>query len=365
MNSCKKVLFIANSTEKGAYGIRARGLQGYFKSCDSIIVYRKNRFFSIFNFIYTAITYNPSVIYVVNIAFAGVAAALFLKVVFKKQLIVDLGDINYYIFKEGGKNKLSCLIIKMIEDIALAQTNIIVTRTNKIKEYLIEKRYKKKIYYIPDGVDAEQFKPKDSSSMKASIAKDGEIIVGVLGSINWVKKTQWCYGMELVEALNILKHKRIRGLIVGDGSGLTFLKHKARACGILEKITFTGFLPYEELQDYINIMDICLSTQTNDIVGTMRLAGKIPLYLSCGKHILASDVGEVRHILPDNMRLSYNGSYDPDYPKHLAAALEDILGNRDILKKAASLRNLALEKFDYKILSEQVENIIISMVGNA
>jgi len=111
-------------------------------------------------------------------------------------------------------------------------------------------------------------------------------------------------------------------------------------------------------------MDVCLSTQTNDMVGRLRLTSKVPLYLACGKYILASDVGEVRHILPEDMRLDYKGPKDTHYPVRLAAALEDLLTNRDLLKNAISLRKLALEKFDYRILSKQVEDIIISLMKN-
>jgi len=136
MDTFIKVLFIANSKAEGIHGIRARGLTRYFKNCKAYVIYRKRRFLSNFSFIYNAFIYNPSIIYVVNIAFAGVTAALFLKFFLRKPFIIDLGDINFYLFKATGRNIFFSFLAGMLEDATLNQADAIVARSNVLAKYL-------------------------------------------------------------------------------------------------------------------------------------------------------------------------------------------------------------------------------------
>jgi hypothetical protein len=67
-------------------------------------------------------------------------------------------------------------------------------------------------------------------------------------------------------------------------------------------------------------MDICLSTQTNDVVGWVRTTGKLPLYLAAGRYVLASRVGEAARVLPEEMLVD---GMDPS--QWVAAALRTVV----------------------------------------
>ena len=68
----------------------------------------------------------------------------------------------------------------------------------------------------------------------------------------------------------------------------------------------------------LGLIDVCLSTQTNDLVGQVRTTGKLPLYLAAGRYILASRVGEAARILDEEMLVDYEGNNDLQYPEKLA-----------------------------------------------
>ena len=70
---------------------------------------------------------------------------------------------------------------------------------------------------------------------------------------------------------------------------------------------FAGQVPYAELPGWLHRMDICLSTQTNDVVGWVRTTGKLPLYLAAGRFVLASRVGEAARVLPEEMLVDGEG----------------------------------------------------------
>src|SRR5581483_5840630 len=125
-------------------------------------------------------------------------------------------------------------------------------------------------------------------------------------------------GWDLIEALRLPRDKPVKGIIIGDGSGISRLKARCKQYEIEDKVVFLGFVPYDDLPLYLSMIDVCLSTQTNDIVGQVRTTGKLPLYLASGRYILASDVGEAALVLDHQMLVPYNGVKDQSYPVKLA-----------------------------------------------
>jgi glycosyltransferase involved in cell wall biosynthesis len=79
------------------------------------------------------------------------------------------------------------------------------------------------------------------------------------------------------------------------------LKARCQELGIEGLVEFAGRVPYAELPGWLHRMDICLSMQTNDVVGWVRTTGKLPLYLAAGRFVLASRVGEAARVLPEEM----------------------------------------------------------------
>ena len=88
--------------------------------------------------------------------------------------------------------------------------------------------------------------------------------------------------------------------------------------GVEDRIVFAGRRPLAELPEILSACDVCLSTQTNDIPGNVRTTGKLPLYLACGRYVLASRVGEAARVLPGEMLVPYEGTVDKEYPSRLA-----------------------------------------------
>src|SRR5581483_1424566 len=121
---------------------------------------------------------------------------------------------------------------------------------------------------------------------------------------------------------------------------------------------FLGRLPYEELPAYLNAIDVCLSTQSNDLAGQVRTTGKLPLYLACGRYVLASRVGEAARVLPDEMLVDYHGSFDPAYPERLAGRVRELLDDPARLGAARDTPRIAAEYFDYDRLAERVAAVI-------
>src|SRR5207253_1209595 len=168
---------------------------------------------------------------------------------------------------------------------------------------------------IPDGVDTRQFFPRTEEAVRREYGLNGYVIVGLLGSLIWNDRWQMGYGWELVEVIDRLRDLPVKAVIIGDGSGLSRLKAQFAARGLEGRALFLGRVPYDDLPRYLNTMDVCISTQTNDGAGRVRTTGKLPLYLACGRFVLASQVGEAARVLLEEMLIPYSGTKDEEYPE--------------------------------------------------
>ena len=115
------------------------------------------------------------------------------------------------------------------------------------------------------------------------------LVCGVVGSLKWTPRQQYCYGLELVEMLHYLDRKDVSVLIVGDGDGRSKLEARVPT-STREQVVFTGRVPEPEVVEALNAMDIGFITQTLDELGSFRLTTKLPEYLACGLPVAMSPI---------------------------------------------------------------------------
>ena len=229
--------------------------------------------------------------------------------------MLDTGDVRHALARARGAGFWACLTERLFEVGNLHWADAITVRGTEHRRLLASHGYRN-VSVIPDGVDPCHSRYVCDPELRRKILGDRKVVtVGVMGTANWNPKRKMCYGWELVEVLNLLKNLPLFGIMIGDGSGLPHLKRRAEQCGVRDRIAFVGRIPYEEVPRYVSLMDIALSTQTNDLVGQVRTTGKLPEYLACGRYVLASRVGEAKFVLPEEMLVSYYGAgRDDTYP---------------------------------------------------
>ena len=125
---------------------------------------------------------------------------------------------------------------------------------------------------------------------------------------------------------------------------------------------FAGRVPYDVLPGRLRVFDICLSTQTNDVIGNVRTTGKSPLYLAAGRFVLASRVGEAARVLPSVMLVEFHGSR-PGLPGPIGRPGGPTNRRRDGLFLPAGVRRAGPEHFDYYVLALRVAVVIREALG--
>jgi glycosyltransferase involved in cell wall biosynthesis len=356
-----KIVFLVNGRPQDAMGIRARSFAERLPF-ETHIVYRSpNKVYAILGNLMNLVRFRPALCYVFDMGFSGVLAAGLFRMISRCRVIVDTGDAIYALSLSSGRGRIGSYLTKRLEQYSLAISDRVVVRSHPHQELLASRGISAEV--IPDGVDLEQFYPRAEDGLKRQFGLEGFVVAGTLGSLIWNQRLDMCYGWELVEVIHRLRHLPIKGLVIGDGTGLARLKERCAALGIADRMVFAGRIPYDDLPRFLNLMDIGLSTQTNDAVGQVRTTGKLPLYLACGRFVLATAVGEAARVLPAGMLVTYNGIKDSEYPERLAERMLQLLEHPDGLKRSAESLALARAHFDYNMLAvrlrETVERLLM------
>jgi glycosyltransferase involved in cell wall biosynthesis len=360
-----KLMFFVNGSEGSAAGVRAKMLANRLPSKWQIrFNYRPTpKWKGILPFIRSALNFRPDLIYVMDTAYTGVLAGSIAKKITGCKLITDTGDVAYELAKSTGiYSQRQLALINSIEQMALRNSDRIVVRGSYHKTWL-EKQGILKVAFVPDGVDMNAVKPVDATSLKTELGLDNNLVVGLVGTMAWSERHRMCYGWDIVEALGLLQDVPVKALLVGDGDGRSILESRVRELGISDRVVFTGQIPYDDLPRYLAAMDVCVSTQSNDLVGMVRTTGKLPLYLAYGKYIIATDVGEASRVLPGvGCLLPYQGVRDDAHPSRLATQLRKLLAEPELLKISEAAKQVAKDNFDYQMLSQRVEKVCRELV---
>lgn len=358
-----RVAFIVNGVANGAMAQRAQAFARRISQHDVQIAYRSaNRIVSIFVFLSFLLRTRPSVTYVFDISYSGVLAAALYRVVFGNRLVIDTGDAITELARSMGRSRVGLLLTWLLEKLALRVADRIVVRGSFHRELLARAGINAEV--IQDGVDVVSFTPHNVSELRKQNALDGVLTIGLVGSSIWSEKLQMCYGWELVETIRLLNGQPVKGIMIGGGSGIAHLKARCRKYGIEDRVLFLDYVTYDQLPRYLSLIDVCLSTQTNDVVGNVRTTGKLPLYLAAGRFILASNVGEAARVLPKEMLVDYDGVKDETFPVKLAVRIAALLIDPEKLSQRKSSVALARQHFDYSMLARRVEVVIGQAIKN-
>jgi glycosyltransferase involved in cell wall biosynthesis len=304
---------------------------------------------------------NPDLVYVVDMAVSGVLAGAWHTAGRSPRLVIDTGDAITALARSSGmRGPVGVLATSALERFSLRVADHLVVRGTFHRELLAKRGIEATV--IPDGVNLTAFSPRDGYAMRRTLKLGEGLVVGLVGSSVWSPALGIAYGWDLIEMLALVRDMPVQGLLIGDGSGIEPLRARARALDVEDRMVFAGRRPLTELPELLAVCDICLSTQTNDVPGNVRTTGKLPLYLACGRYVLASQVGEAARVLPPEMLVPYEGTLDRQYPSRLAARVRELAGTPSRLTKGLDGVAIARRHFDYDMLARRLEAVLTATV---
>lgn len=355
----RRITFVVNGTPGSAMSVRAESFaRELADGFDSSLLHRQPRKVrAVAELVRSLRALRPEAVYVLDIGYSGVVASALHALGSGCPRVVDTGDAIAALARSvGGRGRVGELLTEALEQFGLRTADAVVVRGTFHQRLLARQGIASTV--IQDGLYVDAFLPRPAGELRRSLGLEGVLTVGILGSSVWSERLGVAVGWELVELMRLLKGRPVKGVLIGDGSGVPVLRERCRRYGLEDRMVFIDRLPYERLPEYLGVLDVALSTQSNDVVGQVRTTGKLPLYMANGRYVLATDVGEASLVLPEEMRVPYQGVVDPAYPARLAERVEGLLARPERLRVGASLVALAREHFEYPALAGRVRGVL-------
>ena len=78
---------------------------------------------------------------------------------------------------------------------------------------------------------------------------------------------------------------------------------------------------------------------------------------------MATEVGEAKLVLDEDMLIPYEGSFDIEYPEKLAKKLRFLSENRVKLGDASGIDDIAERHFSYDLLAQKLHQVLAKYIG--
>jgi len=203
------------------------------------------------------------------------------------------------------------------------------------------RKYKQKII-----IAGEHFLHFDQYRLKNDIERRDNVI-GYIGRLKYEKGI-----MNLVQAIpETLRQKNdATFLIIGEGHLEDEIRTYLGEHGLHDKVTLVGWIPHEELPDYLTRLKLLvLPSYTEGLPNTMLEA------MACGTPVLATSVGAIPDVLHDKETgFLIQDNSPPCLAKNIVEALED----PELKRIALNARNFVENGFQYETVIETWRDII-------
>lgn len=260
------------------------------------------------------------------------------------KLVFDCDDWEPIVQKELGAGKTVIKGIEKMMEIGFKTSNAIVIPNTKMKKK-IPAKYRKKIHLIPNGVDTKKFRP-----LKAK--KNGVFNAVYMGTIHKINTIT-----PLVEAVGIAV-KNIKNLhctVVGGGKGEQELRRMIKEQKLMRSFKLLGMQPHDRIPELLSKADVLVLPYSR--LESLEYASNLKFfeYMALEKPIVSAAVGDIPMILEEG-KAGY--LFPPGNPKAMAAEIANAcLNPKEAAAKAMLARKIAVEKYDWDILSKKLERL--------
>lgn len=264
--------------------------------------------------------------------------------IIRPKIIVDWDDL-------WGKNGLTALNNK--GGIAVAVADLMETQLPKLADIVTVVSHnilnraiaagidKKKIFYLPNGTTPVSGKliDKDEIREKLGIKKSAVVLF-------FVGRALWTFDY-LLASFKIIVNKYPNAIILYVSPLQEIHLKKIQKARLNNNVVFLGTRAYDELLELIIAADIALLPRENSEIEKANFPTRLCDYLSMGKPIVASSIGDEVEYIFNKYRCGLLADYDS--PKDFAEKIMSYIKNPELREKVGKVnlivaRKLALKK---------------------
>lgn len=249
--------------------------------------------------------------------------------------------------------------VELANDLSVGRQNLsaadkIIAISGATKEYVLRLGAKpSKVSVVYNGVDTERFRiikgKKEEMRKKLGIPQDAVVVLTV-------RRLVYKNGVDtLLDCANIAikKNPKIVFVAVGKGPDMESVRQQATQLGISANFRLAGFVSDADLPSYYNLADLfVLPSKSGE--GLPLVANEA---LACGLPVVATDVGGIKEILPND----YGRLVPPSKPEQLADAVLEFAA-KDFSPVREELHARVEERFSWDANVERLIEIYEELI---
>ncbi|HUV46100.1 MAG TPA: glycosyltransferase family 4 protein [Dehalococcoidia bacterium] len=270
-------------------------------------------------------------------------------------LIIEVNGIaatELLLFSKSRLVGLLARIFALVERVSYSRATGIVTVTERLKDYLVEKYglNPRKIWVIGNGVNVNLFQPLEQQQAKDLLSLEADYHY-----VTFVGELSPEQGVEhVIEAAPLILSQvpRTKFLIVGDGSERVKWSNMVSRLNLDDAFIFTGRVPYQKVPLFINAGDVCaaLIRRKENAFSSVKMHE----YMSCGRPIVAANN------LAFGILEEYQTGFlvDPESPEQVAEAITKLLENKELAEEMGRRgRKYVVENRSWESAAQKVSQV--------
>ncbi len=260
-------------------------------------------------------------------------------------------------------NSIQFKFARKVERKTVKRADAVIAVGKTLRKWLIEElgAEPEKVFYVPNGIDPEVFKPinfneKEKREIKRKYGMPEDSII-----LLFTKHFTLRYGIEyILKSLKFLlkNQERIYLVATNDDNYLPKIKNLARDLNVYNRCIFTGRLPLQELVKLYNVADVFLHTSINEqeTFGISLIEA-----MACELPVIATAVGGPKEILKEgkkHMGKNVGILIPPKDPEAIAQAITYLLEHpeeaREMGKRA---REFVLKNYTWDMVAKKTIDV--------
>lgn len=200
---------------------------------------------------------------------------------------------------------------------------------------------------VPNGVDTNLFRA--NSDFKARAREELGIPTEALTLISTSRLAQKNAYDDSLRALALLPG--VYFIIAGAGELRSELEQLAESLGIVSRVRFLGYVPYEKLPYYLSAADIFVRPSRVEGLGSAFLDA-----MSCGLPVVATRAGGI----PDIVKEGVNGVFcETNDPQDIARKVSALWENKQSHETLSTQAREFAVGFDWSSIAQRMETIFV------
>jgi len=254
------------------------------------------------------------------------------------------------------KNLIQGKVGLLLRNFLLKRADLVLPISEQMKETLAGYGVPRdRMVPLPEGVDTStdpESLNAEAQRLRPELGLEGKKVLIYVGTMNRFRQLDFL--LEVFREV-LRQHPNAHLLMVGGGKrqdDLVFLKKKAKELGIVDHVTFTGFVPRERVPVYIRASDVGLSPFSPNPVLINNSPIKPLEYLALEIPVVGSDIPDQKKVIGE----SRGGIWASHERQAFVDAINSLLKLSPQERKAMGKRGreYVQKKRDFKVLAEMV-----------